>query len=229
MASFPKSQYLLDLEGQQITEICLSLSAARFNAYRRHVASDRDALALYEINQRLAALVFQLIGDFEVALRNAVVGVLEAHVNDDIWFRSPSLRSKLQKHHIQHLEMSMRQLEQQERTPDSDKMCAAMNFGFWLTFYSGELGDEFWNRYLSLHWPKGSKLKVLRVDLNQVRQMRNRIAHQEAIYTSTWRQQPLNVLLQRFEQLSPAMFNFAYDRFAPGYRTLDKQLLAAGL
>ncbi len=229
MTGLAKAQYLLSLNDNQLAAISKSLSPPRFNAYRQKVASDHDALALYAVNQRLAAHIFELIGDFEVALRNAVLESLKATVKEGDWFDSPSIRLRLKKYHSKQIEDAIAHLLSMKRQPDSDRLCAAMNLGFWLGFYAGPLGDDLWPRHLSKHWPKGTSLKVLRQDLHHVRELRNRIAHHESIYAPGWRHKRLSILRKRFEQLAPEMYQFASSRFDPRFRQLDDSLDAAGL
>ena len=68
----PESQYLESRDREDIRAIISSLGRKRLSAYIRATRTDVEALALYALCAHFSIHLLEVIGGFEVALRNAV-------------------------------------------------------------------------------------------------------------------------------------------------------------
>jgi len=74
------NQYLFKQTPQEISTIIASIGRERLTTYLSVCGSERDALALYECNAHLSKHIYDLLGGFEVVLRNRVSSSIIDHI-----------------------------------------------------------------------------------------------------------------------------------------------------
>lgn len=177
------------------------LTTVRFDEYL--VASNHDhdaARKLYEWNVSTSAAFFELISHVEVALRNAVDAILRplevsesarVRLRDGWWFASPSFVSE---NDLDFYRTAWRHLGSRAEGATRDKVFASMTFGIWAAIF-GPSYEQLFRRHLVYAFPHrgpGFKRETVQKNILALRNLRNRIAHHQAIFDL-----PLE---ERFEQ-----------------------------
>lgn len=166
------------------------LMPARMAPYLRACDGDRErARRLYVWNIEISAAFWGPINGVEVAIRNAVHGVLAEHFDRADWWNTRGLDARA---------VSTARDEEDKlaaRLPKvtADDVVAALSFGFWSSMLGGPKGaleqNLYWQRCLHRAFPgwthqpndaRGRKAFLRRIEL--LRKFRNRVAHHEPIH-----------------------------------------------
>jgi hypothetical protein len=196
------NQYLFKRTPQEIARILASIGRERLATYLSVSASERDALVLYESNAQLSKHIYDLIGGFEVALRNTISTAIIDHYQREDWYRSRKFLMLLARERRTNIADVRKRLKIDRRQERSGRIVAGLTFHFWASLHENKYRDHIWTPYLHRIWPKGENLKKVHKDLLKVRDLRNRIAHHEPIFHEKWHSRVF-VINQRFAQLSP--------------------------
>jgi hypothetical protein len=174
------------------TTIKETLSAARVGTYENVIGlngaklSTENALKLYAWNAQVSAAFFSPLHLCEVVIRNAVASALEAKYGDR-WPWSQSFEGSLpnpQKGYNPRNDL----INSRRGMPTAGKVIPELNFVFWPKILTSRFDTRLWDSHLHLVFPNhvpGITVNALRNrihdDLEQVRKLRNRIAHHEPI------------------------------------------------
>lgn len=175
-------------------------SISRVSRYQKAANGDKKkAMAMYYANARLAQAFQPLISVFEVVLRNQLHYALAHHFNDVMWLvdqkngfmSDPSLthvvkktgKVKVNDFLKKEVERSEKTLIQKHRNVTAGRVIAELNFGFWNSLYEthhyallkGVPGTIF--RSL----PSGVGRKEINLRVQEIRNLRNRISHNEPL------------------------------------------------
>lgn len=175
-------------------------SISRVSRYQKAANGDKKkAMAMYYANARLAQAFQPLISVFEVVLRNQLHYALAHHFNDVMWLvdqkngfmSDPSLthvvkktgKVKVNDFLKKEVERSEKTLIQKHRNVTAGRVIAELNFGFWNSLYEthhyallkGVPGTIF--RSL----PSGIGRKEINLRVQEIRNLRNRISHNEPL------------------------------------------------
>lgn len=175
-------------------------SISRVSRYQKAANGDKKkAMAMYYANARLAQAFQPLISVFEVVLRNQLHYALAHHFNDVMWLvdqkngfmSDPSLthvvkktgKVKVNDFLKKEVERSEKTLIQKHRNVTAGRVIAELNFGFWNSLYEthhyallkGVPGTIF--RSL----PTGIGRKEINLRVQEIRNLRNRISHNEPL------------------------------------------------
>ena len=172
------------------TDFEIALSKPRIGRFLLAANGDQDnALYLYKQNIQLSQTLFALLSIFEVMLRNQIDQYFRNHFNDNEWLKNncdqdgifslPSFfkfgfetRTKILTTYIQ---LGKRYTH--------DRLVAELSFGFWtymlapVQFAAGGQGLHKIFRFR----PKGTTQKLIFNELDEIRILRNRIAHHEPL------------------------------------------------
>lgn len=164
------------------------LSAERFRTYLKRAGYDRDrALTLHEWNTQLNAALLHDFAHLEVGLRNmydrafgAVVAPGEKHWTDPQSCRLlfPDRDGADFRTH-RDLENARRLAGGPNALPG--KMMAELTFGFWTLLTSTRHANVIWQPHLRHLYPGGSDRRQIHNGLDELRKLRNRVAHHEPI------------------------------------------------
>lgn len=184
-----------------MTDLTGWITQRRFDEYM--VAANHDSVAareLYEWNISISAAFFELISHVEVALRNAVDAVLEplevretarVNVRHGWWFASPTF---LTEHDLNFHRNAWKHLGDKATGATRDKVFSSMTFGIWDAIF-GPSYEQLFRKHLVYAFPNrgtGFKRDTVQKNILALRNLRNRIAHHQAIFDL-----PLE---ERFEQ-----------------------------
>ena len=97
------SQYLKSLDCNGAKEIICGINVSSLAAYRETTASDVDALSLYQMNARLAGLLLETVGGFEIVLRNSTAASIIDHFQREDWYRARVFTQRLDDHRRQNI------------------------------------------------------------------------------------------------------------------------------
>lgn len=183
-----------------------TLSQTRFNVYLREANQDPDlAFRLYRWNMLLAETFLMPCHLLEVGLRNGISRKmwdrfgpewpLKARPRRE-WNDAPALTPQMRqlpeqaqiKIAAQREEMIRNRTARNIASPvTSDCVISQMSFGFWTNMFSRRYRDVLWNgRAIRVVFPS-SPANTTTVDIYQklgkVREIRNRVAHHEVIFT----------------------------------------------
>lgn len=197
-----ESQYLDALSQGDVASIVGTIRRERLAAYIDVTQSDVQALALYELNARLSNCLHEVIGGLEVALRNAVSEAIKDHYQRDDWYRARAFTSLLAPERRQNIRDVRARLGAQRQEVRSGRVVAGLTFHFWVAMHENKYRDTIWTPFLRKLWPDGENIKHVHKDLLKIRDLRNRIAHHEPIFSQRWRNRS-DIVWLRLEQLSP--------------------------
>jgi len=136
-----------------------------------------DALALYDWNTSLSAALFQSLHYLEVGLRNALDHAASEHLGGD-WLNSKELLSPRSR-------QAVALARGHAGGPDAShgKVIAELPFGFWWSLLADEYNRRLWQPALRHAFDGPVRRRTLRAELDEMRRLRNRIAHHEPIHT----------------------------------------------
>lgn len=166
------------------------LSAPRFATYLQTSQNSReDALQLYLWNLKVSAALMIPLHIVEVTLRNAIVEAIEA-VHGGTWpWSAGFLRSLPNPRHPNYSPQRDLSVLSGKHTT-SGKVIADLKFVFWERMLTKRHDGRIWNDHFVTAFPnapKGRQISELRnaiyVGVNEIRELRNRIAHHEPIFS----------------------------------------------
>jgi hypothetical protein len=162
--------------------LIVSLSSPRLDPYLRRCGGDRTrALELYKENMLKAARLWPYVHMVEITLRNRTHQQM-CHMLGHDWLLPE--RQLLMKKDLDRIEKARNRLENRlRRSATLDEIVAALSLGFWVGLYSKRYDAplySFWRKGLCRVFP-GLAHKKVRKPLQNVRDIRNRIAHHDSI------------------------------------------------
>lgn len=186
------SQTEFHYEEHEINTIERGLSAARFRGYVEAAQGDRlSAIKRYERNTSLSEALYGVIQGFEVVFRNALNARLASVLGPE-WYLGFHLNQAAR----QRVDEAARKILKHGKPITPDRMVAQLPFGFWATLVGPSYEKTLWVPYLHRAFPNAvqplalssgewKRVKIPRhrisARVDQIKQLRNRIAHHEAI------------------------------------------------
>ncbi|EIK97679.1 hypothetical protein PMM47T1_04184 [Pseudomonas sp. M47T1] len=149
----------------------------------RYAVNPRGAAAsvAYLYNLQLAESIMPCLHILEVALRNAIDRQLKARYGrTDWWSIAPTLTPK----EIEVISSAQRNIQMKRHAATPDRIVSELSFGFWVALFNLRHESELWKE-LRLAFPRCPKNKRKRTEiskaLNMARDLRNRVAHHDAL------------------------------------------------
>lgn len=176
------------LSADEIHSISLTLSTARFSTYlEAKQECSQAAFNLYQWNLQVSSAMLAPLHVFEVTLRNALSEALE-EIHGERWPWSEGfLRSLPNPPRGYSQEKDLRQTARNHDT--TGKVIADLKFAFWDKILAKRFGAPIWKNKLRTVFPNaprelsGDNLrKEIQLYTNDIRKLRNRIAHHEPIF-----------------------------------------------
>jgi hypothetical protein len=157
------------------------VSADRFARYVQWAGNPNDAIGLYTLNTALSECLYTPIQVLEVTLRNRMNAVLSGTHGAGWVLGSGPFLNDYQRRQI--TEASDR-VQSEGKAVTAPRVIAALSFGFWSSLV-GRNQEQLWRAELHAIARKpdgrGCSRKELSAPLDNVRHVRNRIAHHEPI------------------------------------------------
>lgn len=155
-----------------------AISADRFSTYRRWAGQD-DALAkrLYTFNVQLSAALYGPLHMFEVALRNVADRQLTSRTGVGWMDDAAILTTNYQQSCVI---KARQQLINDGKAGTHGQMIAELNFGFWSSLF-GRRSHHLWQHLRPIFQIAGIQRSAIALQLQNLRTLRNRVAHYEPI------------------------------------------------
>lgn len=181
-------------EEDVVDDLAASLSPERLSTYLRAVQGNREqALRLYTWNTAMSAAFYGPLQGLEVALRNALHRQLGERYGA-CWYDNPAAGFDMGC--IERIERAKAEVLHAGRSIAPPRVVAVLSFGFWISLLgSGGRSDStgrkadyektLWRPALRGAFPfcKSLTRKQVHGPLNELRTLRNRIAHHEPIFS----------------------------------------------
>lgn len=165
-----------------------ALSAARIGTYEmatKVVPSLGGALALYAWNSQVSAAMLSPLHMCEVVIRNAISDAITIEYGDQ-WPWNPAFEGSLPIKGRFNMRAHLKSQRKDKAT--TGKVIPELSFVFWEKMFTCRFDDQIWNDHLKQVMPHLDPLwdtqtargKIYK-DIEQIRKLRNRIAHHEPI------------------------------------------------
>jgi hypothetical protein len=167
----------------QLANLEKSISSERIGTYLSACAGDLvAAVQMYEQNTALSEALYGVLQAFEVTIRNSMHRELTAHFGVANWFdRIPLLRAEAAA-----LKRAKKSLLRAGKPQTPGRIVAELSFGFWVGLTSRPYSQKVWIPCLYKAFPlKRLAHKAANGRLEEIRRIRNRIAHHEPIMQPT--------------------------------------------
>lgn len=164
------------------------VSSSRLRKYRSACLSDIKAQELYKLNLNVSKSFYPILSLFETFLRNAINEELTNHFNDPDWILNQKnsggfMRKKARCYLLAKILEAESKCVRDRQRITAPKIISELPFGFWTAFFKadyysfvkGSVINCFSNR------PKHIQRKMIYNHLYEIRQLRNRIYHNEPI------------------------------------------------
>lgn len=160
-----------------------SLSPARLATYDVLAGGSwEEAFTLYIRNLRLCQAFYTPLQCVEVALRNALHGLMSRQYGQ-AWFDSDSLPFKpIDRDHIAKAKKTVRNAGYEVT---ADRLVSSLTFGFWTGLLVGHYDRLLYQPLLYQAFPNHHaprNRKALHREFNEIRRFRNRVAHHEPVF-----------------------------------------------
>lgn len=169
-----------------------ALSSARIKTYETATAAVPQlagALALYAWNAQVSAAMMNPLHICEVVVRNAVSDALEAVYGSRWPWNDAFLRSLPSPSTGFNAREDLKKVRRKKAS--TGKVIPELKFVFWQKMFTGRFDGAIWNSHLRTVLPYANPAlnvqdlrKLIHDDLEQLRLLRNRIAHHEPIFAS---------------------------------------------
>ncbi len=164
---------------KDLSIIMEGLSYERMSSYLDFSNNDKAAaLNLYIYNTQISESFYTPLQGIEILLRNRVHKAISSTYGEDWLITQKFPFEFIQKNT---LEETLRRSKIELTIP---KLIAELNLGFWVSFF-GRKYEEVWRHSLRTIVTPETRIirrKDFHMDLNRVRELRNRIAHHEPIF-----------------------------------------------
>jgi hypothetical protein len=161
------------------------LSRARLSPYLASVGGDdHEALRLYGWNSAISGAFYESLHYVEVGLRNAMDRKLadwsRRRQTSLPWYLDPQI--PLTPPTRRGIEAARVNATRGTRVEVHGKVIAELTFGFWWSLLAAEYNRRLWQPYLHTAFEGSVRRALLHSELNELRLLRNRIAHHEPIH-----------------------------------------------
>ncbi|MFT4188177.1 MAG: hypothetical protein QM621_06305 [Aeromicrobium sp.] len=154
------------------------LSPARMSPYLVATGGTWDkAVELYDWNVRASSAFFESIHYLEIGLRNSLDGAAAACLGP-MWLTSGTALTARSRDVVR---IAVRQAGGPQ--VPRGKVVAELPFGFWWSLLADEYNRRLWQPALRHAFTGPVRRRRLHAELDEVRRLRNRIAHHEPIHT----------------------------------------------
>lgn len=192
---------------QFVADLRSSLAPLRLEAYRPGTNGfDLDMVVNYFWNIDLAGALVSCLHAAELALRNSLNDTLVNHFQTDMWFYEPNF---LQSGQLMEFAKALGKVVKKP-PPLAGRLVAELTFGFWTAIISSPY-DYFWksNGYHLFYQVFPNATGISRQDICaqfvEIKNLRNRIAHYEAIWHMQDLQQKHQDIYQAIQWISPTL------------------------
>lgn len=180
----------MSFSSQETASIPQILSIPRFSTYQAHCRDSARALALYHWNAQVSAAFIFPIHIYEICVRNAAAHAIEARYGAG-WPWSTPFTNSLPNTAPPQYSPRRNLIATRNNNPTAGQVIADLKFAFWESMYTARHKTTIWdtcllNLFPNMHIGVHNRKSIIRsriYDVTQnVRFLRNRIAHHEPIF-----------------------------------------------
>ena len=151
--------------------------------------NQEKALLLYKINIQLSKEIFGVLSIYEVLLRNKIDNHYRQHFGDNEWLKNQCglggifSHPSFSKYGFESRTKILTTFAQLGKHYSHDRLVAELSFGFWTYMFAPiqfMVGGQRLHKIYTER-PKGTSQKMLFNQLDEIRILRNRIAHHEPL------------------------------------------------
>lgn len=177
-----------DYTDERVGDLGKTLSEARLGRYKSLANGDaKGALLLYCWNISLGQCLYWPLHAFEIALRNALADVLKAQFGDE-WFEDIKSFSTYQgsksNKELDQIDKAKDKLDEDGHKYTHDNIVAAASLGLWHGLFKQEYEKKLYIPYFATLFDVSNREEAYR-KIQQVKRLRNNIAHHEPIIVSS--------------------------------------------
>jgi hypothetical protein len=164
-----------------IQAIINSINERRLKPYIQHANNnDQSGARLYLWNMEASSAFWSAFHILEVTLRNSIDTQMRLISSTEDWLEDIFL---LHTKEIARIEKARNNLHKMGKSATHDRTIAELNFGFWISLFQNNYHQALWAQGLSQCFPNNSgSRKSIHQSLENLRILRNRIAHHEPIF-----------------------------------------------
>ena len=162
--------------------------------YDRYPGNEKKALQHYRQNIQLAESLLPSLSIYEVALRNSLIRELERMTGQKDWYVYFSTVSSLKDLDSQ-VDLAKQHILKRGEIVTPDKINGELTMGFWVLLFNAKYERYLWKdlRKAFPYMPKSKRQrKYVSAPLNEIRDLRNRVFHNESISWSLSRLEELH-------------------------------------
>jgi hypothetical protein len=179
-----KGAVTTSLTPAELVEIERALSQARLRPYIAAGGNREKGIALYTRNIRLCCALYPTLDTIQVVLRNAIHSALSGPHGSN-WYSNGRFRLEPREQRSVNAALATLVGRGKPRTPS--RVVAELNFGFWTALFNRHYEVSFWRPHARTLLPHASpsdrNVKQIHHDLEQIRELRNRVFHYEPIWS----------------------------------------------
>lgn len=199
----------------------MAISSDRLISYRQAGDTDTDTYARYLWNMALSETLYPALKCFEVALRNGMHRAAIKHFSTPMWFdhKLPNGTWLLNQRAREVVDTVKQELRRRNKPITDGRIVAGLTLGFWTKLAGKDYDQTFW-RYIAAetfpHAPPSMRYRqTMLKHLDNIRWLRNRVAHYEPIWGLPNLQQRHAEIVEVLGWLSPEMreMTTCCDRF----------------
>lgn len=168
----------------------IALSKPRIGRFLLAANGDQEkTLRLYKLNIQLSQVLFGLLSIFEVTLRNHIDQHYRIRFNDTEWLKKQCGQGGMFSHPLfakygfESRTKVLTIFAQLDKRYNHDRLVAELSFGFWTYMFAPiqfMVGGQGLHK-IYLYRPKRTTQKLIFNELDEIRILRNRIAHHEPL------------------------------------------------
>ena len=158
-----------------------SISQDRLKHYSNicHTNDKKTLIIKYLYNIELSKSLYFSLQKYEITLRNNIHNILSKELDNEFWF---DIENFLNTKSYEKIIEAKRNIKK-EKT--SGRIISELNLGFWTALFKGEYEQKIWNKYKEEIFPNLPKKlltnKQLRIKIDEIRKLRNKVFHYETI------------------------------------------------
>jgi hypothetical protein len=178
-----------------------AISAERLKPYLVRARGDLwVALELYRRDTELSEALYGVVQGYEVFLRNVTTTALTKGFGAEAWWDKAFLRDR-ERNDVQD---AIDCISDRGAAVTTGRVIAELNLGFWTNLYSNYYEHELWVPHLRKLFPISMQRKRLHDRLEDIKLLRNRIAHHESLLRRDVQRDYTN-LLETIGWISPTV------------------------
>ena len=225
----------MSLEDRKLEEIKRAFSSQRLGKYTRsfdNLQNLKLAAKRYQLDIQLSQAFYPALHIVEITLRNQVYEAIKSYLGDKWLLQNKPSNELFRNTERDKIKECIDKLKRKKKFVEIPDLIAELNFGYWTSLFTAHY-EPLWRKDKLLkkafpNLPKYNlKRKSISVELNTVRNLRNRIFHYEPI----WHWSDLPKHHERIVKLIQWMNNEAFnllkeiDSFPVIFKTARKEIL----